>query len=163
MERIERLYDFITSDKKFQELDMLLQMDIIISFFIHCYHLKDWLIKSGMDRAIIENFIQETDTMGICRDLTNSTKHLGLREKSRTSNKVINFDQLDMPSAVCKGYSPFSKKLAEMRDEKYIEPIEIITTREGSIDCKSFMKICMKEWQNFFENNKLKNHFKNHY
>ena len=32
-------------------------IDSFTSFFIQCYHLRDWLIKSGFNQVDIDNFI----------------------------------------------------------------------------------------------------------
>jgi hypothetical protein len=46
--RLDRMYKFIIQDERFKTLDNNLQADIILSFFMHCYHLKDWLKESGV-------------------------------------------------------------------------------------------------------------------
>lgn len=78
MKRPRRLCEFIASDERFKSLDFHLQVDIILSFFIHCYHMADWLKGSGVSSAKIYNYIQNTYELQVCRDLTNGTKHLDL-------------------------------------------------------------------------------------
>ncbi|MDP2641527.1 MAG: hypothetical protein Q8P39_03325 [Candidatus Yanofskybacteria bacterium] len=50
-------------------------LDSFTSFFIQCYHMRDWLIKSGFRQIAIDNFIERSAWLSLCRDLANKQKH----------------------------------------------------------------------------------------
>jgi hypothetical protein len=54
-------------------------LDFYIAFFQSCYHMRDWLIKSGaMERDRIDELISSNTNMRLCRDICNRSKHLTL-------------------------------------------------------------------------------------
>ena len=53
--------------------------DIIYAFFMNCYHLRDWLIKSGhSERVVVDAYIKNSDALRWCRDICNGMKHFRL-------------------------------------------------------------------------------------
>lgn len=57
--------------------------DVLYSFFQNCFHLKDWLIESGVtNNKVVDKFISSEDDMKICRDLCNGSKHLVIKDPS---------------------------------------------------------------------------------
>lgn len=50
-------------------------VDAFTSFFIQCYHLADWLIKSGYSKNIVYSFIAKSSWLSLCKDLANTQKH----------------------------------------------------------------------------------------
>ena len=149
--RLERMYNFVTSDKKFKDLDMPLQIDIILSFFMHCYHLKDWLIESGIDKKTVSDFIHNTYELQVCRNLTNSTKHLELDPKKRSPPQIFDWKKVHLPSPISRTYDPFAKILGE-EETKYL----VISVDGKEINCKDFMKRCMQKWYEFLDNKELR-------
>ena len=62
-------------------VDEVMELDDTYSFFIHCYHLKDWLANDdtfGRSRREIEKFVAGTPALALCGDVANSIKHLKL-------------------------------------------------------------------------------------
>lgn len=58
------------------------ETDILYSFFINCYHLKDWIINDpflGINSQIVEDYVNENDNLCICADICNGLKHLKLK------------------------------------------------------------------------------------
>ncbi len=149
--RLERMYNFVTSDKKFKDLDMPLQIDIILSFFMHCYHLKDWLIESGIDKKTVSDFIHNTYELQVCRNLTNSTKHLELDPKRQSPPQIFDWKKVHLPSPISRTYDPFAKILGE-EETKYL----VISVDGKEINCKDFMKRCMQKWYEFLDNKELR-------
>lgn len=146
--RLERMHDFITSDARFKNLDMSLQVDIILSFFMHCYHLGDWLKSSGVDEVRVNNFIHSTYEMQVCRNLTNSTKHLELKNPSPP--QVFDYKAAGLPSPIARTYDP----LAKMWGEKETEYLVILVDGKET-DCYEFMTKCMQQWKQFLNNEGL--------
>ncbi len=54
--------------------------DDVRSFFVHCYHVRDWIEKDDdapdCMKKHIRSFIKESGSMRICADLCNGIKHL---------------------------------------------------------------------------------------
>jgi len=64
--------------------------DDVISFFIHCYHVKDWIINSnkiGISKEEVEDYINNNEALRICADLCNGEKHFKLQRNSRTGKQ----------------------------------------------------------------------------
>lgn len=58
-------------------------LDILITFFLHCYALRDWLAHSSEVRQReIDAAIKNDFSMSLCRDLCNRSKHLVLLKKA---------------------------------------------------------------------------------
>jgi hypothetical protein len=60
----------------------LAMQDSFIHFIQDAWHLKDWLKADRATRSLgkaVEEYADETDSLKICRDLCNATKHLGPR------------------------------------------------------------------------------------
>lgn len=66
------------------------EFDFWITFFQNSYYLKDWLkeaVKGGLDKELkkrIESRINENDSMKICADICNGTKHLRINKNVRS-------------------------------------------------------------------------------
>lgn len=61
--------------------------DDVISFFIHCYHIRDWIIhlnKLGITVRQVDSYINEHKELRICADLANGSKHCKLTRSLRT-------------------------------------------------------------------------------
>ena len=58
--------------------------DMAMAFFMHCYHLKDWLIEALLvnKAKIRKEFVHLHPAIQVCRDLANGAKHLSLRQPS---------------------------------------------------------------------------------
>jgi hypothetical protein len=64
--------------------------DDVLSFFIHCYHIKDWIIRLnllGVTQNDVDEFINAHDELKICADLCNGTKHCELTQRPRTGRQ----------------------------------------------------------------------------
>ena len=64
--------------------------DEVISFFIHCYHIRDWIInlsKTPVTSKEIDEFINNHDALRICADLCNGEKHCRLVRNKRTGGQ----------------------------------------------------------------------------
>jgi hypothetical protein len=66
-------------------------LDDIYTFFMHCYHLKDWLKKDPAyikhtDQEI-ENYVSNTLPLAISADICNCSKHLLLDRPPRSGDK----------------------------------------------------------------------------
>ena len=63
--------------------------DDVISFFIHCYHLRDWISKLncvGENMKDVDAFINTHHELKVCADLCNGSKHCRI-EKVRSGDQ----------------------------------------------------------------------------
>ena len=55
--------------------------DELYAFFLNCYHLKDWLQHDRSVASVvrdIEDYINRSESLSVCADLANASKHLKL-------------------------------------------------------------------------------------
>ena len=58
--------------------------DDVLSFFIHCFHIGDWISARntvGMTKQKIDDFIHRNRELEICGDLCNGSKHCKLTRR----------------------------------------------------------------------------------
>jgi hypothetical protein len=93
-ERMQRSYDRFRENNP-EPTDKISSdyEDNIYAFFMHCYHLKDWIkndnsVKARMPNICtdVEQFINKSEALGLCADLCNSLKHLELK-RSRSAER----------------------------------------------------------------------------
>ena len=86
LDRIRRLYRGVPA-----EWDRRLEFeDDVYSFFVHCYHVRDWffhLNKINLTEKELEGFVEKHHALRICADLCNGTKHCTLTKKLRTNDQ----------------------------------------------------------------------------
>lgn len=126
---------------------MLLQVDIILSFFIHCYHLGDWLRESGVDEKKVYGYIYKTDELKDCRDITNSTKHLlstDQLKKPKHSSKLYDWKSARVPSPISRYYNYVTSKEEERE-------VLVISIDGEECHCFNFMQRCMEKWNEFLD------------
>jgi hypothetical protein len=78
LDRVRRFLDRVegpnANDVEFQ--------DMMWAFFQNCWHLKDWVKNDPLASEVQKNSVIDqahaSALLGICRDLCNGTKHLGL-------------------------------------------------------------------------------------
>ncbi len=85
--RIENIYKgiFSSSGHDKESYD-----DDVVSFFIHCYHIRDWIIhlnKLGVKAKEIDAYINQHLPLRICADLANGSKHCNLTRSMRTERQ----------------------------------------------------------------------------
>ena len=64
--------------------------DDVISFFIHCYHVRDWVIhlnKIGVTARQVDSYIDSHQALRICADLANGSKHCKLTRSLRSGHQ----------------------------------------------------------------------------
>lgn len=85
--KIEKLYEgiFSSSDHDSDAYD-----DDVISFFIHCYHIRDWIVhlnKLGITAQQVDAYINRHKSLMVCSDLANGSKHCKLTRSLRTGRQ----------------------------------------------------------------------------
>lgn len=60
--------------------------DDVVSFFIHCYHVRDWIVhlnRLGITARQVDSYIDSHRELRICADLANGSKHCKLTRSIR--------------------------------------------------------------------------------
>ncbi|EPN5006660.1 hypothetical protein NB464_14425 [Vibrio diabolicus] len=84
IERAERYYERFKKINDGREHDSHSEtyFDDIYTFFMHCYHIKDYLKHDASytthTNQEIENYITNTPSLALCADICNGLKHLNL-------------------------------------------------------------------------------------
>ncbi|MDI9778479.1 hypothetical protein QM325_11975 [Pseudomonas putida] len=87
LSRIERLYAGVFSSLGHDEEAYF---DDVLSFFIHCHHVRDWALhqdRTSMKARDIDAFIDLNEPLRICADLANGSKHCKLTRTPRSSHQ----------------------------------------------------------------------------
>lgn len=64
--------------------------DDVHSFFVHCYHIKDWIQQLAIKtppKGALDEFINSHHEMKVCTDFCNGSKHCRLERKMRTGKQ----------------------------------------------------------------------------
>jgi citrate lyase synthetase len=141
LDRIKRLEEdlqrfSISSDDNFETA-----IDTFTSFFIQCYHLRDWLIESRYGRIDIDIFISESFALSLCRDMANKQKHKTI-DKYEPQNHLVEHkvDDSNILSPIIRYYDPHRK------ENRFGVDVEEYGTL---IDVLDLADKCISEWERF--------------
>jgi len=143
LRRIRRLYDKLARFKNvdlknedFQEV-----VDEVISFFIQCYHMRDWLLNSGVSQSRIDTFIRSFLTLSLCRDLANKQKHFKV-DRSKPLHGFVDFMVEGYHSPISRYYDPITKQ----------QRVGIATYTYGvPLDAIELAEACIEAWEKFIK------------
>jgi hypothetical protein len=128
---------------KWYEKDFASELDLYYCFFIRCYHFKDWLVTTVAQDAkdVVEQFVDHSSELSLCRDICNATKHFSLddarRKRSRRLRSVLGPDGI----ALFREYDPSCKRRYRIR-------IEAADKRWNAQDLAT---ACMEQWLEFVD------------
>ncbi|MCX6101157.1 MAG: hypothetical protein NTV92_07020 [Candidatus Bipolaricaulota bacterium] len=110
-------------------------VDDIYSFFIHCYHLKDWISGDPTSplRDSVSSFGRDSESFQICRDLCNGAKHLAL----------------DSPHSDLAKPGLWRKHVDFKVSTRIFSMRIFVQTRAGEREAFEIAEECMREWQAF--------------
>lgn len=136
LERIEAIYVGVpllpSSNKEYYD-------DDVISFFIHCYHIRDWIIhlnKLGISPTEVDGYINNNRALSVCADLANGSKHCRLTRATRTE---------DQPHV-----SGRERYTSTYGDEVSIMKCKYrIMSNKQTLDALALAKECVSLWDNF--------------
>jgi hypothetical protein len=119
--------------------------DDIYAFFMHCYHLKDWVkndtsVKTRMPNigADVERFINESEALSLCADLCNSSKRLELKRDSSGERPTFGRKQYHHQLNLGSGRSIRLEWLVQRNNEPAIDAFQLATE-------------CIAAWDTFFQ------------
>ena len=87
LKKVEEIYAGIFSSSNHNKE---IYDDDVISFFIHCYHVRDWIIhlnKLGVTAQQVDSYIDSHQPLKICADFANGSKHCKLTRSLRTDHQ----------------------------------------------------------------------------
>jgi hypothetical protein len=123
--------------------------DDVYAFFLHCYHLKDWVkndtsVKSRMPNigTDVERFVNESEALSLCADLCNSLKRLELKRSSGGERPTFGLKQYHHRLGLGSGRSIRLEWLIERNNKPPIDAFELATE-------------CIAEWDKFLQHLKL--------
>ena len=123
--------------------------DDVISFFIHCYHIRDWFIHlntASLSAGDVDKYINSHLSLRICADLANGTKHCRLTRSLRTDRQphIVNKQRETSTWVTSDGGGEYMKS-------KYS-----VMSGEELYDALDLAEDCMELWSQFFEEIKLR-------
>jgi hypothetical protein len=119
------------------------RVDDYYSFFVWCYHLKDWLKNDETVppavRAMVEAFVKERRALAISGDIANGVKHL-LRDERRA--------RVD-PSAKVSAIPPAFQKSAFQGNAFQAEGRVVVVVDGNHEDAGGMAQVCVAAWDDF--------------
>ena len=117
--------------------------DDVYSFFVHCNHLRDWVLKLnkiGIKKEDINNFILKNKPIQLCADLANYSKHCRLEHKTW--------------SGATPHISGTIHKSANLNSDLGVESEFFIVAGEETIDALELAEQCWDLWNLFLDKHK---------
>lgn len=124
--------------------------DDVISFFIHCYHVRDWIVHLntvGVTAKQVDSFINRHIPLKICADLANGSKHCRLTRNLRTEQQPHIFYKEHITSTW----------LTENGGSEHMESKYTIMAGTEIHDALELAEACVLLWSEFIEQMKAHN------
>lgn len=141
LDRIKRLEEDIRRFSVASDDNFAPAVDAFISFFIQCYHLRDWLIESRYGRIDIDIFVSESFSLSLCRDLANKQKHKTI-DKYEPQHHFLEHkvEGSNISTPIVQYYDPFRK------ENRFGIDVQELGTLVDVID---LAEKCVNEWERF--------------
>ncbi|MBB3103535.1 hypothetical protein [Azomonas macrocytogenes] len=133
LDRLRSLYSGIFTTSA----DRDLYEDDAISFFMHCYYVRDWIIhlnKVGITASQVDEFINSHNELKICTDLCNGSKHCRLERNIRSGRQ---------PHIAAKRYDT-STWLTGSGGGNVVKGRYTVVTASGTIDALDLAERCIE-------------------
>lgn len=154
-EQFQRVLRYLEKVKN-QDRGTLEYSDDIWAFFQNCWHLKDWIKNDPMlpnnIRDSIEKETEKFDSLMICADLTNRSKHSELKWNIRKDAKITGIDVTvhAAPFIIYLNREPDNSKPQETG---YVEhPFNIETSDGKKMDGLSVAIQAVDDWKKILQN-----------
>ena len=119
--------------------------DGVYAFFMHCYHLKDWVkndsdVKSRMPNidTDVEQFINESEALSLCAELCNSLKRLELNRSHSSEPRIFGRKRYHYQLNIGSRSSIRLEWLVERNNKPPTDALELATE-------------CIAEWDKFLQ------------
>lgn len=116
--------------------------DDVISFFIHCYHVRDWIVhlnRVGIKAHQVDSYINNHRALRICADLANGSKHCKLTRSLRTDRQPHISGKERQTSTWLIGSGG-----GEVMKRKYA-----VATSSELIDALELARDCVRLWESY--------------
>lgn len=116
--------------------------DDVLSFFMYCYHVRDWIVRLnrvGVTAKDVDQFINSKPCLRICTDLCNGSKHCTLTRPARSGSQ---------PHMTGKQYST-STWLTGSGGGEVLQARYTILTTQGAVDALGLAEECINCWQTY--------------
>ncbi len=137
--RVNRLFELVSlvelgkiSDEQIYKY----KFDLYLSFFVQCYHLRDWIVNSKVVKSHeIDEFIKSSYEFGLCRNLCLGVKHYHVTKPS--TPQMADFSQdVGIKIPIVREYliiRVMEKRLTEFRErDQHRGPGVIPTDRQSA-------------------------------
>lgn len=117
--------------------------DDVLSFFMHCYHVRDWLVHSHevqVRAKDIDDFISQSYCLCLCADISNGVKHCKLTRPPRTGSQ---------PNFSGKEYNSSLWFIGASGGGELLQATYTIQTATGVVDALSLAEECVATWSDF--------------
>lgn len=152
MEQVERTYRYLERIRSFYKGIQAPYHSIsgfeddMISFFMHCYHIRDWVIhlnKKGLSASNVDKFINENMELKICADFCNGSKHYKLTRGIRTEHQ---------PALAVRNYEGWSYASITSEFKQNLEKANFSILANGKeYDSLELAEKCYLLWKQFIE------------
>ena len=135
LQRLRDIYAGVFNDgntKQFYE-------DDVLSFFMHCYHVRDWLIHAEVapvPARQVDEFISRSTCLKLCADICNGVKHCKLTKPPRSGGQ---------PDFSGKKY----KSSLWLPGGELLQANFTIQTAAGVVDALALAEECVQSWSDF--------------
>lgn len=115
--------------------------DDVFSFFMHCYHVRDWIVRLnrvGVTARDVDQFIDSKPCLRICTDLCNGAKHCRLTRPARSGSQPHLAGTQYSASMWLTGSGGGGGEALQAR--------YTISTSQGTIDALALAEECIECW-----------------
>lgn len=140
LDRLREIYGGIVS----QGHDKQRHEDDLWSFFMHCYHIRDWILQLnqvGVTQNQLDAFINQHEALRVCADMCNGAKHCKLERRTRSGCQ---------PHIAKRTYHS-SAWLTGAGGEEVVIGDYLVRTASGFVDALQLAEDCMCLWRGFVE------------
>jgi hypothetical protein len=118
-------------------------LDDVYAFFMNCYHLRDWIIKSGFrEQTAVDAFVEGDLALRLCRDICNGLKHFRIHAKGASAPNWSTATVF--PSTMVRAVPVPAAGREPIPDERWE-----ITTGADNIDMFDLADRCLAAWDGF--------------
>jgi hypothetical protein len=154
-EQFQRVLRYLEKVKN-QNRGTLEYSDDIWAFFQNCWHLKDWIKNDpGLPQKIrtsIEKEVKKYDSLMICADLTNRSKHLALEPGSIRKDAKITGIDVTVHAAPITIYLNREPDNSDIQETGYVEHPFYIETSDGKkMDGLSVAIQAVDDWKKILQ------------
>lgn len=138
LQRIREIYAGVFDDGSTKQS----YEDDVLSFFMHCYHVRDWLIHTKVAQVQarqVEEFISGSTCLRLCADICNGVKHCKLTKPPRSGAQ---------PDFSGKEYIS-SLWLSGSSGGELLQATYTIETAAGVVDALVLAEECVQNWSDF--------------